>query len=474
MANTKVTSNVIADNAVGITQLNVSDGSDGQALVTNGAGTLSFATVGVSGISSSADATAITIDSSERVGIGASPSAPLTVSAADGTLALFTNASDADFQFKTASGVALITPSTGTLAFGTSNTQRWSIDSSGHFTGVSGSKIVQTIASGGGNFLEVTHTGNEAWSLAVQSGTGADDYLDIGINGGTRAISIHEDGKVGIGETSPSQNLDVKASTVNTGVLFYNTNTTSGASVPLFLASESGGSTTNISIENAGASNMIFRTGATSKDGFGTERMRIDSNGNLGLGDSSPANFSGYVVASFADSTGAILDFKTTGSEGVFARIQGAVNNGLFITNEQAYPIAFNTNATERMRITSNGNLQLALGNPIQATADGRAVNVSVGGSFVTILDFSTIGGTNAGTGFYLVTVVREGASVGTSITLQVGVSSSGLVIIYDTLQSNSLSAQTSNAQLQVKHLSAGSVQCHATAIPMSITGNDT
>ena len=67
MANTKITTNVIADNAVGITQLNVSDGSDGQALVTNGSGTLSFASVGVSGISSSADATAITIDSSEDV-----------------------------------------------------------------------------------------------------------------------------------------------------------------------------------------------------------------------------------------------------------------------------------------------------------------------------------------------------------------------------------------------------------------------
>ena len=43
MANTKVTSRVIADNAVGITQLNVSDGTDGQVLTTNGSGTLSFA-----------------------------------------------------------------------------------------------------------------------------------------------------------------------------------------------------------------------------------------------------------------------------------------------------------------------------------------------------------------------------------------------------------------------------------------------
>tara|TARA_B100001939_G_scaffold77952_1_gene65876 strand:- start:3886 stop:5613 length:1728 start_codon:yes stop_codon:yes gene_type:complete len=66
---TKVKSGVIGDNTVGITQLNVSDGSNGQVLTTNGSGTLSFTTIsaGVAGISTSADATAITIDSSENV-----------------------------------------------------------------------------------------------------------------------------------------------------------------------------------------------------------------------------------------------------------------------------------------------------------------------------------------------------------------------------------------------------------------------
>ena len=134
---------------------------------------------------------------------------------------------------------------------------------------------------------------------------------------------------------------------------------------------------------------------------------------------------------------------------------------------------ASNYNATAVI-IKSTGNVELGLGGPLQATADGRAVNQTVGTSFVTVLDFSVIGASNAGRGFYLVTVVREGASVGTSITLQVGVSSSGLVIIYDTIQSNGLSAQASNAQIQVKQPSGGDVEVHATAIPMSITGFDT
>ena len=70
---TKIKAGVIGDNVVGITQLNVSDGTNGQVISTDGSGNLSFADAagGVDGISSSADATAITIDSSERIGIPA-------------------------------------------------------------------------------------------------------------------------------------------------------------------------------------------------------------------------------------------------------------------------------------------------------------------------------------------------------------------------------------------------------------------
>ena len=42
MAIQKVTSSLIADNSVGVAQLNVTDGTDGQLLKTNGSGTLSF------------------------------------------------------------------------------------------------------------------------------------------------------------------------------------------------------------------------------------------------------------------------------------------------------------------------------------------------------------------------------------------------------------------------------------------------
>src|SRR6056300_1227643 len=57
---TKIKSGVIGDNVVGITQLNVSDGTNGQYLQTDGAGTLSFSTVSETTINNNADNRIIT------------------------------------------------------------------------------------------------------------------------------------------------------------------------------------------------------------------------------------------------------------------------------------------------------------------------------------------------------------------------------------------------------------------------------
>jgi len=165
MANTKITSNVIADNAVGITQLNVSDGSNGQALVTNGSGTLSFASVGVSGINSSADATAITIDSSERVGIAnTSPSEKLSVHG----------------------------------AIQASNTGNFSSGNQGVFLDYNSSTGIGTIRT--------AHWGSAFKPLEIHTHT-----LSIltGVGSATEKMRVTDSGNVGIGTTSPQSKLHI-------------------------------------------------------------------------------------------------------------------------------------------------------------------------------------------------------------------------------------------------------------------------
>ena len=86
------------------------------------------------GIVDNSTTTAITIDSSENVGIGnSSPNKRLVVSdAAGGTIALFTDSTSADLLIQCGSGVSTITPTTGILALGTSNTERMRISANGN------------------------------------------------------------------------------------------------------------------------------------------------------------------------------------------------------------------------------------------------------------------------------------------------------------------------------------------------------
>ena len=147
-----------------------------------------------------------------RVGIGAPPSAPFTVSAADGTLAVFTNTTSADLAIKTASGVLLITPSTGTLAFGTSNTERMRINSSGN---------VGINWTGSTARLGIIQSGSSTPGMNITDGTSSDFMVYAGHSsgiarigpstgqlaiqtGGTERMRIDSAGDVGIGITTPN------------------------------------------------------------------------------------------------------------------------------------------------------------------------------------------------------------------------------------------------------------------------------
>jgi hypothetical protein len=138
----------------------------------------------------------------------------------------------------------------------------------------------------------VTNGGAQIAAINTNAGNGETALLFMNYSGSANVenMRITSAGKVGIGTTTPSGTLNVYSATVNQPLaVLTNTNTTADASVPLFMASKSGGSMTNVSIENGGAGSLVLRTGATSEAGYGDARLTILSSGNVGIGTTTPA-----------------------------------------------------------------------------------------------------------------------------------------------------------------------------------------
>jgi len=112
--------------------------------------------------------------------------------------------------------------------------------------------------------------------------------------------------------------------------------------------------------------NHIFKntTGASSSTD-GTERMRITSDGRVGIGTSSPSY--GISVQSATD-TSASGSFKRTSGSEIRILPQGVQANIGTYTN---HPLIFNTNSTERMTIDANGNV--GIGKTPTTTLDIKA-----------------------------------------------------------------------------------------------------
>jgi len=114
--------------------------------------------------------------------------------ASGGNVAQFTNTSDADLNINLTSGVTLLTPSTGILAFGTSSTERMRIDSAGSLL------VNTTVPLNGATKLSINQSSNGSYTAPLTAFGGGVGYhlltwLDgtaayIGQNSTIRALRL--------------------------------------------------------------------------------------------------------------------------------------------------------------------------------------------------------------------------------------------------------------------------------------------
>jgi hypothetical protein len=210
--------------------------------------------------------------------------------------------------------------------------------------------------------------------------SGAGDGI-ASANAPYEALTLRSNGNVGIGTSSPNGRIHVTDSTLTNTALFERTVETTN--IPFIasrsLATTSGdmvnefGSTHVFSIrDGAGIINNIadvggYRDGAdntgglifrTTVSGTFSERMRIDSAGNVGIGTSSPdANLTVNGAASFAAGTAAAPSIARAGD----------LNTGIFFP--AADTIAFAEGGVEAMRIDSSGRVLVGKTSSLNAGA---------------------------------------------------------------------------------------------------------
>jgi hypothetical protein len=188
-------------------------------------------------------------------------------------------------------------------------------------------------------------------------------------------MTILNSGNVGIGTSSPGGNLEVYAATPTIicgataagslhGIEFKQSNTLDAYIKQL---PQTGEFRFYVGRNSSWGGNMTFYTDTVN-------RMTISSAGNVGIGTTSPTQ--GKLVVSNAGPS--VIANRET-SVGVNSYWNASDGSVTFFGNESNHPLVFNTNNTERMRITSGGNVGIG------TTAPGKTfvVSAAVAGSVV-------------------------------------------------------------------------------------------
>ena len=236
--------------------------------------------------------------------------------------------------------------------------------------GGSGSRFKDFYLSGTASVAKTRLTTNNTtyWDLRRDSSTGDFVVSDDGL--GDVLTILQSNGNVGIGTSSPSYTLDVDGD-----VRFYDAN---GSSANYYFESDHY-SQINLTSDKDASAGGPYNTAITANGSNGNlelrtnslQRVSIDQSGNVGIGTTSPIGLGGATVLQVNDSGTDYAQLRLTNSTSGSTVNQGFEINfsgiNVFINNRENGAMAFYNNGSERMRITSSGNVGIGTTSPASA-----------------------------------------------------------------------------------------------------------
>ena len=244
------------------------------------------------------------------------------------------------------------------LALETNGTVRMFVSSSGNVgigttTPASALEVrsnsVHPISWGGIDFFNNRY-GVLTWDInraILQSETGY--AIGFNTNGANERMRITSGGDIGIGTTNPTRILDINGQSISNG---HQVRSTSDGStlVGAFInrSNWTGGTLNNDLAIGSYAGNLTFFTNNST-----TERMRITSVGNVGIGTTSPTSITNYVIQTLNGAGGSFTEWQENGTNTF--RVGSDIGLGGFVYTQGATGIRFGTNGAERMRISATG-----------------------------------------------------------------------------------------------------------------------